>query len=132
MATINDLKDGIATRLSTITGLRAHSFQPDRITPPMATVFPDRVEYDLNARRGADTFFFIVQVLVGRADDRAAQRNIDAYVNGSGSVKAAIEADRTLGGVANTCRVTEMRNYQQVIYGDTVYLGCEFEVEVTA
>jgi hypothetical protein len=98
----------------------------------MATVFPDRVEYDLNARRGADTFFFIIQVLVGRADDRAAQRNIDTYIVGASSVKTAVEADRTLGGKANTCRVTEMRNYQQVVYGDTVYLGCEFEVEVTA
>ena len=132
MATIGELKTGIANRLATISGLRAHAFQPDRITPPMATVFPDRVEYDLNARRGADTFFFIVQVLVGRADDRAAQRNIDTYIVGASSVKTAIEADRTLGGNANTCRVTEMRNYQQVVYGDTVYLGCEFEVEVTA
>ena len=132
MAAIGDLKNGLATRLATISGLRTFAYQPDRITPPMATVFPDRVEYDLNARRGADTFIFVVQVLVGRADDRAAQKNIDAYINGASSVKAAIEGDRTLGGVANTCRVTEMRNYQQVLYGDTVYLGCEFEVEVVA
>jgi len=132
MAAISDLKDGIAVRLATISGLRVHSFQPDRITPPMATVFPDRVEFDLNARRGADTFFFVVQVIVGRADDRAAQRNLDAYIGGSLSVKAAIEGDRTLAGKANTLRVTEMRNYQQVLYGDTLYLGCEFEVEVVA
>jgi hypothetical protein len=132
MAAISDLKDGIAVRLATIAGLRVHAFQPDRITPPMATVFPDRVEFDLNARRGADTFFFVVQVIVGRADDRAAQRNLDAYIGGSLSVKAAIEGDRTLAGKANTLRVTEMRNYQQVLYGDTLYLGCEFEVEVVA
>jgi hypothetical protein len=49
---------------------------------------------------------------------------------GENSVKAAIEADRTLGGAADTCRVTSMRNYQQVSVGETVYLGVEFEVEV--
>lgn len=132
MASVNAIRAGIATRLSTISGLRAHSFQPDRITPPMATVLPDRVEYDLNAGRGADTFFFTVQVIVGRAEDRSAQQNIDTFIVGATSVKTAIEGDRTLGGAANTCRVTEMRSYQQVVYGDTVYLGCEFEVEVTA
>jgi hypothetical protein len=95
-------------------------------------VLPDGIDYDLNANRGADTFTFIVSLLVGRADDRAAQRNIDVYVVGPNSVKAAIEQDRTLGGAANTCRVTQMRNYGQVSVGDLVYLGVEFEVEVVA
>jgi len=95
-------------------------------------VYPDTIDFDLNANRGADTFTFIVYVLVGRADDRTAQNRLDGYVVGESSVKAAIEADRTLGGAANTCRVTTMRNYQQVSIGETVYLGVEFEVEVVA
>ena len=47
-------------------------------------------------------------------------------------VKKAIEADRTLGGVVNTCRVTEARNYVSVNVGDTTYLQIELEVEVVA
>ncbi|HEY7822631.1 MAG TPA: hypothetical protein VIG24_07360 [Acidimicrobiia bacterium] len=127
-----ELRDGIATRLGTISGLRVSATFLDAPRPPVAMVLPDRIEYDLNANRGADTFVFTVSLLVGRADDRAAQRNIDTYVVGAGSVKAAIEADRTLGGKADTCRVTEMRNYGQVNIGDVVYLGVEFEVEVVA
>jgi hypothetical protein len=53
-------------------------------------------------------------------------------VVGPNSVKAAIEKDRTLGGVADTCRVTSMRNYSQVSIGETLYLGVDFEVEVVA
>ncbi len=132
MSSIADLRDGIAERLETVPNLRVSATFLDAPRPPVAMVLPERVDYDLNANRGADTFFFLISLLVGRADDRAAQRNIDTYIVGAGSVKAAIEADRTLGGVANTARVTEMRNYGQVSVGDVVYLGVEFEVEVVA
>jgi hypothetical protein len=44
---------------------------------------PDRIVYDLNARRGADTFFFTIMLIVGRADDRSAQNNLDSYLVGS-------------------------------------------------
>jgi hypothetical protein len=132
MATISALRQGIATNLATINGLRVSPTMLDAPRPPVAMVYPDTVEYDLNANRGADTFTFIVYVLVGRADDRTAQNRLDAYVVGDGSVKAAIESDRTLGGAANTLRVVSMENYQQVSIGDTVYLAVEFMVEVVA
>lgn len=132
MATLAQLRDGLAARLQTIPGLRTSAWQPDAVRPPIAYVLPDRIDYDLNANRGADTSVFLIGVVVGRADDRASQRTLDAYVFGSGSVKAAIEADRTLGGVADTCRVVEMRNYGNVTVGEQVYLGCEFVVEVVS
>jgi hypothetical protein len=93
-------------------------------------VYPSTIDFDLNANRGADTYTFIVYVLVGRADDRTAQNRLDGFVSGPSSVKTAIESDRTLGGAADTCRVTGMSNYQQVSIGETVFLGVEFEVEV--
>jgi len=132
MSKLSDLRDGLADRMSTIRGLRTSATVPDAPRPPVAVVMPDRVVYDLNARRGADTFLFTIILLVGRADDRAAQNNLDAYIVGDSSIKAAIEADRTLGGVANTCRVTEMNSYASMIIGETVYLAANFAVEVTA
>lgn len=132
MSKVSDIRSGIATRLATISGLRVSDYWRDDPRPPMAMVLPDRIEYDLNANRGADTYIFVIAVLVSRADERAAQQNADAFIVGSGSVKAAIEADRTLNGTANTCRVTEMRNYGQVSVGDTIYLQVEFELEVVA
>jgi hypothetical protein len=34
--------------------------------------------------------------------------------------------------VANTCRVTEMRNYASVPVGEVTYLSAQFAVEVVA
>jgi hypothetical protein len=132
MSKLQDIRAGLATRMGTINGLRTSATVPDNPRPPVAVIFPDRIVYDLNAKRGADTFFFTIMVLVGRADDRAAQNNLDAFVVGQNSIKAAIEADRTLGGKADTCRVTEMNNYASMSVGDTLYLAASFAVEVVA
>jgi len=124
------IRDALATAMGGISGLRTSSTIPDNPRPPIAIVMPERIVYDLNARRGADTFFFTIMLLVGRADDRVAQNNLDVFLVGATSIKSAIESDRTLGGVVNTCRVTEMNNYSSVNVGDTVYLAAQFNVEV--
>jgi hypothetical protein len=128
---VGRLREALAEQLSSIDGLRVSQVMVDAPRPPQAIVTPLRLDYDLNARRGADEYQFVVTVMVGRADSRTAQNSLDDYIVGDNSVKAAIEADRTLGGAANTCRVTEMRNYGAIAYGDQLYLGCEFVVEVT-
>lgn len=132
MSSLSDIRAGLAAAMGTVEGLRTSATVPDSPRPPVAVIFPDRIVYDLNARRGADTFFFTVMVIVGRADDRAAQNNLDAFIVGPKSIKGAIEADRTLGGKANTCRVTEMANYASMNVGDTLYLAASFTVEVVA
>jgi hypothetical protein len=98
----------------------------------MAVIMPDSVEYDLASSRGLDRINLTVRVIVGRAVERTAQAQLDGYVFGAGSVKAAIEADRTLGGVVQDCRVTEMRDYGQEVYGSSVYLAATFAVEVVS
>ena len=132
MAVMSELRVALAEAMSDVPNLRTSATVPDAPRPPIAVVMPDRIVYDLNARRGADTYFFTVMLLVGRADDRAAQNNLDGYLVGPNSIKAAIESDRTLGGKANTCRVTEMNNYASMPVGDTMYLAAQFVVEVTA
>ena len=132
MANVTDIRQGIADRLATIDRLRVSPTMLDDPRPPVAMVIPERIEYDMTARRGVDRYIFIIQVLVSRADDRAAQNNIDPYIIGPGSVKEALFADPTLGGAAQTSRVTELRSYGQVLYGETLYLGAEFIVEVYA
>lgn len=132
MATVGGIRTGLASALGTISGLRSSATVPDNPRPPIAVVMPERVEYDLNGSRGADTYFFTIIVLVGRADDRVAQNKIDTYIVGAQSVKKAIEADRTLGGVAQTCRVTGMNNYGSIPLGEVLYLSVQFSVEVVA
>jgi len=132
MASVSELRDALAQAMSSVTGLRTSAHVPDSPKPPIAVVMPDRIEYDVNARRGADRFLFTVTVLASRADDRAAQQNLDQYLVGERSIKDAIEKDRTLGGKANTCRVTSMQNYASVPVGEVIYLSAQFVVEVIA
>lgn len=135
MATLGELRAGIATNLATIDGLRTSATIPDQVTPPIAVVMPNQITYDTSfSRAGGDEYEFIVMVIVGRVDERSAQNRLDAYCSGSGasSVKLAIEKDKTLGGKAFDCRVTTLRNYNQVTVGDTTYLSGEFVVQVYA
>lgn len=132
MANLSEIRQALADSLSSVYGLRVSATMPDSPRPPLAMVYPDTISYDLNANRGADLYTFIVTVIVSRADDRSAQNNLDRYAVGDDSVKTAIERDRSLGGVVNTCRVVEMRNYQVILVGDVNYLAVEFEVEVVA
>jgi hypothetical protein len=133
MATVSELRTGIATNLATIAGLRTAATVPDQINPPIAVVMPNSITYDLAfARSGGDEYEFLVMVIVGRVDERSAQNKLDAYCSGSGasSIKTAIEKDKTLGGKAFDCRVSSLRGYQQVTVGDVVYLSAEFVVQV--
>lgn len=134
MATMANLRTGLANRLATITGLRTSATLPDQPMPPQAVVYPERVVYDNAMGRGSDEYTFVVLVIVGRIAERTAQTSLDAYCNPSGatSIKAAIEGDSTLGGNALDCRVTEMRGQGSLAVGDTTYLTAEFLVTVLA
>ena len=130
MASITDLRTGIATNLATISGLRTSPTLPDNPNPPIALVTPISVSFDDSFKRGMQTYTFVISVIVGRVDERTAQNKLDAFVSSTGtqSIKLAVESDKTLGGNAFDCRVTEMRNYGQLTIGDVIYLSAEFTV----
>lgn len=134
MATVTELRTGLATRLATISGLRTSATIPDQINPPIAIVGLQRIIYDEAFSRGLDEYEFMVTVFVGRVAERSAQNTLDAYLapTGSGSVKTAIEGDRTLGGKAQTLRVTDMAGLNPVTVGDVSYLSAQFTVTVYA
>jgi hypothetical protein len=134
MASITDLRAGLATALGTISGLRTTTETPDTISPPIAIVNVANVSYDLAFQRGLDEYNFVITVIVGRVGERSAQRLLDSYVSttGASSVKLAIELDKTLGGKCDTLRVTDMRNYGSLVIGEITYLAAEFNVVVYA
>ena len=134
MADIQLIRTGIATNLSTIPGLRTAIDIPDNPSPPIAIVQFNRAEYHQDFKNGMTEYSFIVQVIVGRADDRTAQRSLDAYCSSdsASSVKQAVESNRTLSGNAFDCVVTEMSSYGSLLINDTTYLAAEFAVRVLA
>ena len=122
----------LAENMSDIDGLRTFAFPPDSVSPPAAVVgFPETVAYDATMARGEDRIVFPVYVLVGKVSDRTAAPRLCAYLDGSGatSVKTAIESDKTLGGAADSIRVTDADTSVMTV-GGTDYLAATFSVEV--
>tara|TARA_R110000744_G_scaffold48848_1_gene106403 strand:- start:2 stop:412 length:411 start_codon:yes stop_codon:yes gene_type:complete len=136
MATFSAIRDGLKTRLVTISGLTAYDYVPDFIDPPIALVAPlNSLNYDATMARGADTYNIPIVLYIARIDAQTAQEGVDAYLasTGSTSIKAAIEGDPTLGGAAMSVRVISATDYGEYeVTQGTSFLGVTFNVEVIA
>jgi hypothetical protein len=109
MTTLTEVRDGLEARLSTIDGLQVIPYVPDDLPGyPAAVIFPPvNASYEDALSDGSLTVEIIVLLFVPSNIDR---KQLDLYDlldrTGSSSIFAAIEADRTLGGLALDCRVT--------------------------
>lgn len=138
MASIVAIRDGLAARLQTISGLRVHDYTPGQINPPSALIIPgdpemnraEAISFDSTMARGSDDFLFTIILCVSHAHDRVAHEKLDTFLDGSSatSVKAAVDGD--LGGVVSYARVSSVRKYGLVKYGNQEFLGAQFLVEV--
>lgn len=117
MATLTAIRNGLAVNLATITGLQTSAEQLSNPTPPAAWVTPGDpvVEFDTAMGRGIDKWNLVVEVFVALTSDKGAQRRLDGFIAGSGatSIKAALQSDRTLAGVAHDLRVTRVDGYAE-------------------
>jgi len=135
MASLSSIREGLKTRLATISGLSIYSFVPDSIEPPTAVVgVMDRIQYDSTMQRGVDRYEIPVYLYVSRVDAQDSQETLDSFLvsSGSSSVKAQIESDTTLSGQAQSVRVLTASNYGVYNINNIDYLGVEFIVEVLA
>ena len=133
-ATITQVKQGLADRLATITGLRAFAYQPDQLNAPIAFSLLDSITYHRTFNTPTVEMVFTVTVIVCKADSRSAQAQVDPYVSPTGnqSILAAIEDDPTLGGKVDTLVVTSAGAMQIVSGDDGDYLSVDFKVTVYA
>ena len=133
-ATVTGIRQGLADAVGAINGLRVSATVPDSPAPPVAIVVPVDISYDTSFGRGMDTYRFSVLVIVGRMAERSAQNSLDAYCAPTGdySIKAAVNADKTLGGACQNATVTGMVNYGSLVVGDTEYLSADFQVTIYA
>lgn len=106
-------------------------------TPPTAYVYPGPASYDLAMNRGLDSLELRVRAYISQTTDQGSQLRLDELLepSGSGSMKAAIEADTTLGGLVGYggCRVTGNSGYQEYqVQGHGPYLGSEWTLQIYA
>jgi hypothetical protein len=127
----SNVRSGLKTRLATISGLKTYDYIPDSVNVPGAVVGQLDLDFDAALNRGLDRASCTILLIVGRMSESAGQTKLDGYLasSGSTSVKAAIEADVTLGGAVQTLRVTNA-TAGSVQVAATDYLAYRYTVEL--
>ena len=128
---LTTVRQGLATALDTISGLRVFDYVPDNAPAPAAIVEPLEVTYDQAMNNGLIKFKSYITIVVARMSDRSSQDRVDAYVDPTGatSVRAAIETDRTLGGACSTLNVIGAQP-RSVTMAGVEYNAYRFEVDI--
>jgi hypothetical protein len=131
-ATVSQVATGLQARLATITGLRNFSYQPEQENPPFAYPQINSINYHRAYQGGDVVMDWTVYVVVGRYLDRTAHAQLDDYLSfsGSKSIRAAIEADPTLGGVCSTLIVRSGADITSLDAGGAQFLVIQMQVEV--
>lgn len=132
-ATIEQVMQAIETRLATISGLRVNDVAPDQINPPAAFVgVPPIPNYRLTMGRARYSITPTITVLTSASWDRAGQLKLASYANptGASSIPAAVEGDRTLGGIADECLVDDFAPLGMEEVGLIGYYGGRFSLRV--
>jgi hypothetical protein len=131
-ATASQVLTGLKNRLATIPGLRTFSYQPSQINPPIAFPVINQVNYHRAMGGGLVVFDCVVYVIVGRYTDDRANQDLDDYLafSGAKSLRAVIEGDETLGGVAQSLTVASSSDITSASQGDAEFLQIATQVTV--
>jgi len=129
------VRDNLKTALQTITGLRVMDYVPDSANIPtnnaFAVVGQLSLNYDYTLNRGFDFATCNIIVMVGRMSERNGQERLDGLLasSGSTSIKAAVEADKTLSGAVQTLRVVSA-SPGTITSANIDYLSYQYSVEL--
>ena len=128
---IKDAKDGLGTRLATITGLRIHDFEPEGVIEmPVAIIrFTRRLVGDLTIGGSSFTGDITVTLLLNvPGDEQEAFDEMDKYIAplGTESIEAAIDGDNTWNSKVDDGRLVEINTVGwRNIFGGR-YMGADF------
>jgi hypothetical protein len=129
------VRTNLKTALSTITGMRVFDYVPDSTNIPTNNAFAIvgqlSMNYDYTLNRGFDSASCQIIVVVGRMSERDGQSRLDGLLasSGSTSIKAAVEADKTLSGAVQTLRVVSA-SPGTITSANIDYLSYQYSVEL--
>lgn len=130
---VSAVRDGLKVRFETISGLRAYDTVPGAVVVPAVVIVLKAIMFDATMGRGSDDLVFAAQVLASAASDKHGQDRLDAFLAGDGalSVKAAVEADASLGGIVSFARVAGADSYGFAEYAAVEFYAVTFRIEVS-
>lgn len=130
-----DVVEGIAAALGPIPKLRVEEMFEGDINPPVAVVgLPTVNTYYSSMARGHFELEPTITVFTSQVVNRVGQNLLAEYANPSGSmsIRAAIDADKTLGGRVSDATVTQFRPLDLEEYAAFGYFGGVFTLYVIA
>jgi len=128
---VSGVRDALKANLQTITNMRVYDTIPDVVVPPCAIVGQLDFTFDVDNARGLDQASVDVFVIVQRISERTGQDKLDLFLAGSGtgSIKTALESDRTLGGLVDTLRVISADSGTYTS-GETSFLSYRYNLTI--
>lgn len=130
--TMKNIREGLAANLSSIPDCQISAYRKDSPTPPTIQV-TGFDEMTPTTFVGGFSILMLVQGFVGTVTDKGAQIRLDEWLfpAGDGSVWAAIESDKQLGGKVGDLAVTKCDG--SIIYtlpNGSQVLGSTWHVQV--
>jgi hypothetical protein len=129
------VRTNLKTALGAISGLRVFDYVPDSTNIPTNNAFAIvgqlSLNYDYTLNRGFDSATCQIIVVVGRMSEKDGQSRLDGLLasSGSTSIKAAVEADKTLSGAVQTLRVVSA-SPGTITSANIDYLSYQYSVEL--
>jgi hypothetical protein len=126
---IKDIKDGLATLLNTITGLRVFDYPVDSVSSfPTAIILLESRNPITTLGGSSFTGKMKVTLLVSSGNTRNAYDSLDRYIDplGTRSIEAAVDADNTWDGSVDDGRLVSVDNVGQRKLWGGAYVGADF------
>ena len=104
MGELTDIRDGIETRLKTISGLQVYDHEPDAtMVTPAASIRFEGWTPNVTFGNASGDYRWIVTLRLSGAIPQEQWQVLDDYINptGNNSILAAIDGDPTLGGAVD-------------------------------
>ena len=127
------IRAGLAANAYTLGTVNTYRNVPEAVEPPCVLILPDQPFFEIESMgRGHFSYYFRALLLVASTISDQAQDMLDDYLSssGTGSLRAALEVDKTLGGIAENATVTACTTYGDVEWNDLRYWGAELTVRV--
>lgn len=126
------VSERLAARAATVDGIMAaDSFVPESVTVPHFYVGEWTFTYD-QTYGGLVDAEVVCRILCSRSDIQAGQDLLRGFMapTGATSLKAALEAEPTLGGECMDLHVRLVRGHRLYQVGDARYYGAEWPVRI--
>ena len=129
---IRDAKDGLGTRLATISGLKVLDYPAESVHefPVAVVLFESR---DAIQTLGGSSFAGEIKVvlLVSSANTQQAFDTLDQFMDplGTSSIEAAVDGDNTWGSKVDDGRLVSVRNVGHRKLWGGFYIGADFHFE---